>query len=462
MRLIFLALTICAVAGATPCDLIVSGRYLVTMDAQRRLIPNGAVAVRGERIVATGTKADIDRAWQPKRRIDKPGSAIIPGLINTHTHAAMSLFRGIADDLKLDDWLNKFIFPAEAKNVNAEFVRWGTRLGVLEMLLSGTTTYTDMYYFEDVVAEATKEAGMRAVLGETIIGFPAPDAKTPAESLRFTEGYLQRFRNDSLIVAAVAPHALYTNSDETLKAARALANRFNAPLIIHLSETKKENDDTQAKRHLSPTRVLDSLGIFNGRTVAAHGIWLDDADMDILKARKVGVAHNPSSNMMLASGTAPVPALLKRGIAVGLGTDGPAGSNNDFDLLEELDLAAKLQKLVRNDPQALTAKQAFEMATLGGARVLGLEREIGSLETGKRADLAVIDLDTPRATPLYDVYSHLVYAVKGSDVTDVVVNGRDVVRDRRCLTLDAAVVMAKAREYGLKIAQSVGKPSPRD
>ena len=462
MRLIFLALTICAVAGAAPCDLIVSGRYVVTMDAQRRLIPNGAVAVRGERIVATGTKADIDRAWQPKRRIDKPGSAIIPGLINTHTHAAMSLFRGIADDLKLDDWLNKFIFPAEAKNVNAEFVRWGTRLGVLEMLLSGTTTYTDMYYFEDVVAEATKEAGMRAVLGETIIGFPAPDAKTPAESLRFTEGYLQRFRNDSLIVAAVAPHALYTNSDETLKAARALANRFNAPLIIHLSETKKENDDTQAKRRLSPTRVLDSLGIFNGRTVAAHGIWLDDADMDILKARKVGVAHNPSSNMMLASGTAPVPALLKRGIAVGLGTDGPAGSNNDFDLLEELDLAAKLQKLVRNDPQALTAKQAFEMATLGGARVLGLEREIGSLETGKRADLAVIDLDTPRATPLYDVYSQLVYAVKGSDVTDVVVNGRDVVRDRRCLTLDAAVVMAKAREYGLKIAQSVGKPSPRD
>ena len=180
MRLIFLALTICAVVMAAPCDLIVSGRYVVTMDAQRRLIPNGAVAVRGERIVATGTKADIDRAWQPKRRIDKPGSAIIPGLINTHTHAAMSLFRGIADDLKLDDWLNKFIFPAEAKNVNAEFVRWGTRLGVLEMLLSGTTTYTDMYYFEDVVAEATKEAGMRAVLGETIIGFPAPDAKTPA------------------------------------------------------------------------------------------------------------------------------------------------------------------------------------------------------------------------------------------------------------------------------------------
>ena len=452
----------CAVGWSAPCDLIVSGRYLVTMDARRRVIVNGAVAVRGERIVAAGTKADIDQAWQPKRRIDKPGSAIIPGLINTHTHAAMSLFRGIADDLKLDDWLNKFIFPAEAKNVDAEFVRWGTRLGVLEMLLSGTTTYTDMYYFEDVVAEATKEAGMRGVLGETIIGFPSPDAKTPAAALQSTEGFLKRFQGDRLIVAAVAPHALYTNSDETLKAARTLANRFNAPLVIHLSETKKENDDTQAKRHISPTQVLDSLGVFNGRTVAAHGIWLDDADMDILKLRKVGVAHNPSSNMMLASGTAPIPGLLRRGIAVGLGTDGPAGSNNDFDMLEEMDLAAKLQKLVRNDPQALSAKQVFEMATLGGARVLGLEREIGSLEPGKRADIAVLDLDTPRATPLYDVYSQLAYAVKGSDVTDVVVNGRDVVRDRKCLTLDAATVIAKARQYSLKIAQSVGKTLPRD
>jgi 5-methylthioadenosine/S-adenosylhomocysteine deaminase len=432
------------------------------MDAQRRVIANGSVAVQGDHIVAAGAKADIDKAWQPKKRIDRPGAAIIPGLINTHTHAAMSLFRGIADDLKLDDWLNKFIFPAEAKNVNADFVRWGTRLAVLEMLLSGTTTYTDMYYFEDVVAEATKETGMRGVLGETIIGFPVADAKTPADALKFTENYLRKFRGDPLIVAAVAPHALYTNSDETLKAARALANKYSAPLEIHLSETKKENDDIQAKRHMSPTRVLDSLGVLTGRTVAAHGVWLDDADMDILKMRKTGVAHNPSSNMMLASGTAPVPALLKRGVAVGLGTDGPAGSNNDFDMMEEIDLAAKLQKLVRNDPQALSAKQAFEMATLGGARVLGMEREIGSLEAGKRADIAVLDLDTPHATPLYDVYSQLVYAVKGSDVTDVVVNGREVVRDGKCLTLDAATVLAKAREYGAKVAVSVGRTLPRD
>ena len=458
----FSLVLIAATARAAPCDLIISGRFVVTMDAQRRVIANGSVAIRGERIVAVGPKADLDRAWQPKKRIDKPGSAVIPGLINTHTHAAMSLFRGIADDLKLDDWLNKFIFPAEAKNVDAEFVRRGTRLGVLEMLLSGTTTYTDMYYFEDVAAATTKEAGMRGVLGETIIGFPVADAKTPADALKLTESYLQKYRGDALIVAAVAPHAVYTNSDDTLKASRTLANKYNAPLIIHLSETKKENDDLQAKRHLSPTRLLDSLGVFNGRTIAAHGIWLDDADMDILKARKVGVAHNPSSNMMLASGAAPVGALLKRGVAVGLGTDGPAGSNNDFDLMEEMDLAAKLQKLIRSDPQALSAKQTFEMATLGGARVLGMEREIGSLEAGKRADIAVLDLDTPRATPLYDVYSQLVYAVKGSDVTDVVVNGREVVRDRKSLTLDSASVMAQAREYAAKIAQSVGKPLPKD
>ena len=253
----------------------------------------------------------------------------------------------------------------------------------------------------------------------------------------------------------MAPHALYTNSDETLKAARALANKYSAPILIHLSETKKENDDNQAKRHQSPTQTLNSLGFLNGRTVAAHCVWVDAADMGILKQKGVGVAHCPSSNMKLASGAAPVVEMLKRGIAVGLGTDGPAGSNNDFDMMEESDLAAKLQKLVRNDPEALPAAQAFEMATMGGARVLGLEKEIGSLEAGKRADLIALDLDAPNAAPLYDVYSQVVYALKGSNVMDVIVNGREVVRDRRCLTLDQQAVMAKAREYGVKVAASV-------
>lgn len=446
----------CATLAAAPCDLVLSASYVVTMaGSPYRVIDNGAVAISGERIVAVGPRAEIDRAWQPKRRIDRPNAILAPGLVNTHTHAAMSLFRGVADDLKLQDWLNNFIFPAEAKNVSAEFVRWGTRLACLEMLLSGTTTFTDMYYFEDVVAEAAKEAGMRGVLGETIIGFPVADAKTPADGLAYADKFLARFRGDRLVTAAVAPHALYTNSDDTLRAARALANKYSAPILIHLSETKKENDDNQAKRRQSPTQTLDSLGFFRGRTLAAHGVWLDAKDMDTLKGRGVSVAHCPSSNMKLASGAAPVVEMLKRGIAVGLGPDGPAGSNNDFDLLEEADLAAKLQKLVRNDPEALPAKQAFEMATIGGARALGLGAEIGSLEAGKRADLIVLDLDAPNAVPLYDVYSQMVYALKGANVADVVVNGREVVRDRRCLTLDKAAVLAKAREYGLQVALSV-------
>lgn len=457
LRSFSVLLFLSALAQAAPCDLIVSGRYVVTMSAQRRVIENGAVAIRGERIVAVGTKAEIDRAWQAKRRIDNPEALIAPGLVNTHTHAAMSLFRGVADDLKLQDWLTNFIFPAEAKNVTADFVRWGTRLACLEMLLSGTTTFTDMYYFEDVVAETAKEAGMRGVLGETVIGFPVADAKTPADALRLSEKFLIRFQHDPLVMPAIAPHALYTNSDETLKAARTLANKYRAPILIHVAETKKENDDNQAKRHQSAVQTLESLGFFNGRTVAAHCVWVDANDMSILKRRNVGVAHCPSSNMKLASGAAPVVDLLRSGIAVGVGTDGPAGSNNDFDLLEEVDLAAKLQKLVRSDPQALPAAQAFEMATMGGARVLGLEKEIGSLETGKRADVITFDLNAPNATPLFDVYSQLAYALKGSNVRAVVVNGREVVRDGRCLTLNQAQVIAKAREYGLHVAASVRK-----
>src|ERR1051325_3404328 len=268
---------------AEPADWIWTARYVITQDAQRRVIENGAVAIRGDRIAGIGTKAEITARFHAKQRLDRPEAILAPGLINTHTHAAMSLFRGVADDLKLQEWLEKFIFPAEAKNLSAEFVRWGTRLGCLEMLLGGTTTFTDMYYFEDVVAEAAKEAGMRGVLGETIIGFPVADNKTPADALAFTEKYLTRFRNHPLVVAALAPHALYTNSDETLKASRALANKFNAPLVIHLSETKKENDDALAQHHMTPTKVLDSLGVFSGRTIAAHCVWVDDADMAIPK-----------------------------------------------------------------------------------------------------------------------------------------------------------------------------------
>lgn len=441
--------------AAAPADWIWSARYVITEDPRHRVIENGAVAIVGDHIVAVGTRADIDARYQAKQRLDRPDAILAPGLVNTHTHAAMSLFRGIADDLALQDWLTKFIFPAEAKNVSADFVRWGTRLGCLEMLLGGTTTYTDMYYFEDVVAEATREAGMRGVLGETVIGFPVADNKTPADALRFTDRFLQRFHDDPLIVPAVAPHALYTNSDETLKGARALADKYHAPLVIHLAETKKEVDDALAARHMTPTKVLDTLGVLTGRTVAAHCVWVNDADIAILKARGVGVAHCPSSNMKLASGVAPVVKMLAQDIAVGLGPDGPAGSNNDFNMFEEMDLAAKLAKVTSLDPRALPAADALEMATIRGARALGMEKLIGSLEEGKRADLIMVRLDRANAVPLYDAISQMVYALKASDVRDVMVNGKPVVRDAKILTLDERAILQKAAEYRVKVSQSL-------
>jgi len=440
---------------AESADWIYTARYVVTMDAEHHLIENGAVAIKGERILAIGPRAEIDRKFQPRQRLDRPQALIMPGLINTHTHGAMSLLRGIADDLHLQDWLEKFIFPAEAKNVTPDFVLWGTRLACLEMMLSGTTTLVDMYYYEDRVAEAVKGAGMRGVLGETIIGFPVPDAKTPADGLRFTEGFIQHYKNDPLIVATVAPHALYTNSDADLRACRRLANKYSVPMLIHLAETKRENDEALAKRGMTAAAVLQAIGLFDGPTLAAHGTWLDDRDIGILKAHNVGVAHCPSSNMKLASGVAPVLKLLAAGVATGLGSDGPAGSNNDFDMLEEVNLAANLQKVISGDPTALPARLALDMATLLGAKAIGMDREIGSLETGKRADLITVRLDQPHAVPLYNVYSQLAYALKASDVQDVMVNGKPIVRDGHSLTLDPGLVLAKAREYQIKVSQSL-------
>ena len=455
LRTFRLLLFLTATLSAQTADWIWSARYVITEDTQHRVIRDGAVAIRGDRIVGVGTKTEIDARFRASRRIDSPASILAPGLIDTHTHAAMSLFRGIADDKKLQDWLNNYIFPAEAKNVSPDFVRWGTRLGCLEMLLGGTTTFTDMYYFEDVVAEVAKEAGMRGVLGETIIKFPVADNKTPADALRYTEKYLLRFRGDPLVTPAVAPHALYTNSDETLRAARALANKYNAPLLIHLSETKQENDDTMAARHMSPTRVLDSLGVLTGRTVAAHCVWVDEADMAILKARGVGIAHCPSSNMKLASGVAPVERMLALDLPVGLGPDGPAGSNNDFDMFEEMDLAAKLQKVVTLNPEAVPASAALEMATIRGARALGMEKEIGSLEVGKLADMILVRVNRPNGVPMYDPVSQMVYALKADDVGDVMVDGKPVVRDGRILTLHETEILQKAAEYRVKISASL-------
>jgi 5-methylthioadenosine/S-adenosylhomocysteine deaminase len=425
------------------------------MDGSRRVIDNGAVAVRGERIVAVGPRAEIDRAYQSKTLVDRPDAVILPGLIDTHTHAPMSLMRGIADDLRLQDWLEHYIFPAEARNVDREFVRWGTRLACLEMALSGTTTYTDMYYFEDTIAEETKAAGLRGVLGQTIIGFPAPDYKTPKDALAGAERYIQRFRNDSLIVPAVAPHAIYTTPDDILKEARAIADRNGVPLLIHLAETRKERDDSVKQRGKTPVAALDALGVLNGRTLGAHGVWLDDADLPILKARGTGLAHCPTSNTKLASGVARVLDIIGAGIPMGLGSDGFAGSNNQSSLFEEMSLAAKLQKVTRMDPTALPAAQALAMATIIGAQALGMEKEIGSLETGKRADLIAVSLASPRGAPVYNIYSEVVYALRSEDVTDSMVNGRVVVRGRQAVNLRAAEIAAKATAYRAKISASL-------
>jgi 5-methylthioadenosine/S-adenosylhomocysteine deaminase len=450
--LAFLTLTLHA---AEPADWLLSARWVVTMDPERRIVENGAVAVKAGRIAAIGPRAELARRFTPRQTLHREQSILAPGLINTHTHAPMSLFRGIADDLSLQDWLEKFIFPAEARNVNADFVRWGTRLAMLEMIAGGTTAFTDMYYFEAAMAEAVKAAGMRAVLGQTVIGFPAPDAKTPRDALARAEAFLKAYAGDPLIVPAVAPHAIYTNSDDTLIACRKLANRYNAPLLIHLSETKRENEENLAKRGATPTQSLEKLGLLEGRTLGAHGVWLDDADIEILARRRTGIAHCPGSNMKLASGIAPVVKLLAAGIHAGLGPDGPAGSNNDFSMFEEMDLASKLAKVSTGDPQALPAAKAFEMATIGGARALGLDAITGSLEPGKRADLIFVSAAAPHAVPMYDPYSHLVYALKASDVTDVFVEGRPLLRNRAHLTLNAPVILQQAREYQARIRASL-------
>jgi 5-methylthioadenosine/S-adenosylhomocysteine deaminase len=323
------------------------------------------------------------------------------------------------------------------------------------MMLAGITTYTDMYYFEDIEAETAKEAGVRGVLGQTIIGFPAPDYKTWKESIARTDRYIQRFRGDDLIVPAVAPHSIYTTPDEALVASHKLAVQYGVPLLIHLSETKTELDDAVAKRKMTPTQTIERLGLLDGRVIAAHCVWENDNDLQILERHGVGVAHCPTSNMKLASGIAPVTRMLRIGLNVGLGNDGFAGSNDSADLFLEMNLAAKLQKVSAMDPRVLPAEQVLEMATSGGARVLGLEREIGSLEEGKRADLITISLAPPNAMPLYNLYSQIVYASKAADVEDVFINGRQIVSARHVLTLNEEEIHRKTEEYSGRIRTSL-------
>lgn len=457
--LICAALGVCAAAQTTPRQvaIIVTGAAVVTVDGERHIFNPGAVAIDGTTIAAVGPASDIAARFKASQQIDAAGSIVIPGLINTHEHAPMVLYRGLADDLRLQDWLEKYIFPAEAKTVSREMVRIGTRLAALEMIQSGTTAYADMYYFEEEIARATKAAGIRGVLGQTIIQFPVADAKTPQEALARTETFIKEFVNDDLIVPAVAPHSPYTVDAKDLLASRALATKYGVPVLIHVAETETElGASKKAHSGMSPVAYLQSIGFWGPRTVVKHGVWVDAADIQLLRSHQVAVSHNPESNMKLASGIAPVPEYLAAGVTVGLGTDG-AASNNDLDMFEAMRFAALLHKVKTNNPQTLPAATVLEMATIQGARALGLERQIGSLEAGKRADLVVVSTSNARLTPMYDPVSHLVYAAHGEDVRTVMVNGRVLMRDRKMLTLDEAAVLADARKFAVSVRAAVGK-----
>jgi len=433
-----LGISLLAQGEKTSADLIVSGGTVVTMDGARTIYDDGAVVIKDDIIVAVGQRTEVE------------------GFINGHTHVPMTLFRGLHDDVTLDEWLHKYIFPAEAKNVNEDFVRWGTRLAAAEQIRSGITTFADMYYFEDAIAEETKAAGMRGVLGETFIDFPAPDNKSEAEMLAYTERFLKRWQGDPLIHAAPAPHSIYTCSRKTLQDSAELARKYHAPILIHVAEMKKEWEDSEKQNGMSPVQYLDSIGVLGPDVIAAHCIYVDEKDRMTLAQKQVGCVHNPSSNMMLASGVSPVPEMRAEGVAVGLGTDGPAGSNNDLDLMEEMDLAAKLAKITKMNPLALNAKAVVEMATIDGAKAIHMDKEIGSLEKGKKADLILISLNEPNAVPMYDIYAQLAYALKASDVETVVIGGRVVMRDRKLLTVNEEQAIEKAREYKKTIAASLG------
>lgn len=435
-------------------DLLITEGAVVTMDDRRQLYQPGYVAIRGNRIVGVGPQREASGRYRARTVLRVPGKVVMPGLINTHTHLAMTMLRGIGDDLNLNDWLERYIFPAEARNVTADYVAAGTRLGLVEMIRGGVTTFADMYYFEEAVAVETRRAGLRGILGETLLDFPAPDNKTWAEAISYTESYIRRWKGDSLITPALAPHAIYTVSREHLLEVRRLAEQLDVPILTHLAEARTETEYAAARFRATPTAYLDQLGLLSPRALLAHVVHVAAADLELLRQRGVGIAHCPQSNMKLASGTAPVPAMLRAGLRVGLGTDG-AASNNDLSLWEEMDTAAKLHKLTSGDPTVVSAAEALAMATIGGARALQLERRIGSLEPGKLADLIVVGMNAPHQSPVYNLYSHLVYATKASDVADVLVNGRWVMRNRRLLTLDEPRVLREARRYQGRIRESL-------
>jgi 5-methylthioadenosine/S-adenosylhomocysteine deaminase len=435
-------------------DIMIRNGWVLTMSPDNGLIDKGALVVSGDRIVEVGPEAALTKRCKAGRIIDARGGIIMPGLVNTHTHAAMTCFRGLADDLPLMTWLHDHIFPAEAK-LTPEVVYQGTLLACAEMILSGTTTFCDMYLFEDAVAHAAKDAGVRAVVGEVLYDFPSPNYGPVEEGLKYTESLIRKWQDDPLITIAVEPHSAYLCSPDLLKKAKAIADRHGAPMVIHLSESEHEVAQLREKYGRTPAQHLAEIEFLSSKLIADHCVAITQEDIALLKAFDVKVAHNPESNMKLASGIAPVPELLRHGITVGIGTDSCA-SNNNLDLFQEMDTVAKLHKAQTLDPTVMDAPTVVRMATIDGAKVLGLEDQIGSLERGKRADIIVIDIRKPHLVPMYNVYSHLVYAVSGHDVVTAIVDGQVLMEDRVLTTLDVDRVMEEVNRIAENIVLKAG------
>ena len=439
----------------TDVDVILNGGSVATMNGDFDLLDPGAVAVRDGVIEAVGLADQIAAAYAADEVVDCSGCAVIPGLINAHTHAPMTLLRGLADDLRLDVWLMGYMMPVELEFVRPDFCWLGTQLACAEMIRSGTTCFADMYYYEEAVADATAQAGLRAVCAETVLRFPTPDAQSYDESLERTRDFILRWKGHPLIMPAVGPHAPYTTTAKLLQACAQLALEFDVPLHIHIAETAQEVEDHRAEYGMPIVPWVKKQNVFEAKVIAAHCVHLDEGEMHTLLHHGVGVAHNPTSNLKLASGFAPVVRMLELGLNVGIGTDGPA-SNNDLDMWEEMRLAALLAKCVTSDPTALPARQALAMATIGGARALHIDEHVGSLEPGKRADIAVVDLRSVHTMPKFTrdseaLYARLVYAAKGSDVRDVMCQGQWLMRERRLLTLDEQALTAEAAGIARKI-----------
>jgi len=434
-------------------DYIIRGEYVLPMDEKLTIIKDGAVAVTGENILEVGTYDEIAKKYYSSSVIEGEGNVVLPGLINTHTHAAMVYFRGMADDLPLTEWLKNHIWPAENRWLSTEFVSDAVELACLEMLKGGVTTYNDMYFYEDAAGKAAKRMGMRAVLGVGILDFPSKSAGTTDEYFANAESFISDWKGDELITPCIAPHALYTCGTASLKRARSVADRYDIPIHIHLSETKWEVNEIKNRYRMTPVEYLDSLGFLDKRVLAAHCIWVEDNEIDLLVKRKVGVSHCMESNLKLASGFAPVVTMLTEGLKVTFGTDG-AASNNDLNILSEMSTTAKVHKALSDNPTVLDAKTVLLMATRWSAEVLGLGDKIGSIEKGKIADIIAINLKKPHLTPLYNVYSHIVYAAMASDVETVIVNGKIVVNDRRLVSADEEEILAKARRWQEKITGS--------